>query len=956
MTLLDFAGKVGTQMGKQKRSEKNGMVRPAAQADRPLPRWLVPVGAAALFFCLALLFDAGMDGTVTAKVLTLLLSLGVILLMVLKKTGSRIKERISLPFLAVSGYVLMCGISTFYAGAGKFAIKEFIVMLCGYGLFLLILTAFRPGETGVRTIASMIAPTLALFSLISIDFASLGLFSGLFQLLMKPFTSIYTTFTPMEPGTRINSIFQNPNSFAGIAALGILLSLFLVLTEERRGARAYSIVLLSVNSLAFLLAFSMGGTAMFGLSVLIYLIAAGKGKRLPAFVLMLETAVPTMLIAAVIFPRLGETGWTAVIPLLLIPVNALITILLDRFVGNRVVAFLEGHIRLSGIFIGALAGVGILYLAAGFLFTTGYSLSAGEMLKRSVYPKPGSYELAADAAGELNVMIESQNSAQTQLHTSTVLYQGTAAGAAFTVPEDSLVVYVYFTSPQGGRLDSAALNGAGGTVSVPLKYPLLPDFISNRLQGLRANENAIQRFVFFRDGIRVFVKSPVWGSGIGCFENSLFSVQDFYYTTKYVHNHYIQALAETGAIGFLLFAGSLVLLAVSLVRGRKKGNAFFPALCGCLTMIAGHSMVEVSFSSQVFQPLAFAVFGMILLNYGAPVGNRAGGKSFSEKAGTGFRIGIAAFYGVFAVLLAGNLFAKVIRSEKTFDSMERAAAIDFYEKNDSKLSYVVGSLNTDNAQIAAKAAQYADELRSEKSNAIANELVNYYFQKGSFDKAFETLRSGLEYTKSNPASWQRQFVNLELAFSQYNPSYSQLIEQKDVYLPKALEIVDWLKELNRTQMEQIALLPRNEALIGRLMRIKGLSDRQEIDRVLANQLFDLSCSADLDENGIPDEITAKSGEVSAGEAGEIRLSAGTVLSLETFHDLAGNYRISIRTDHPEAITEMTAAGQVLTVERNAEGVTAVAALEENTEVKSLEITVTVSGESTIRGFTVEKAE
>jgi O-antigen ligase len=54
----------------------------------------------------------------------------------------------------------------------------------------------------------------------------------------------------------------------------------------------------------------------------------------------------------------------------------------------------------------------------------------------------------------------------------------------------------------------------------------------------------VQRTIFFQDGLKLFSKSPVVGRGLGGFENGVYSVQDFYYETKYVHNHYIQVLSD----------------------------------------------------------------------------------------------------------------------------------------------------------------------------------------------------------------------------------------------------------------------------------------------------------------------------------------------------------------------------------------------------------------------------
>src|SRR5699024_4456294 len=124
------------------------------------------------------------------------------------------------------------------------------------------------------------------------------------------------------------------------------------------------------------------------------------------------------------------------------------------------------------------------------------------------YPDAGTYTLDVTADTPLTVMIESQNQQDTMMHTSTVLYNGDADGAAFTVPEDSLVVYFNFTAPEGGTVEAVTYQGDGGSGELKLGYKLLPGFMANRLQGLFANQNAIQRTVFFEDGIKLFLRSP----------------------------------------------------------------------------------------------------------------------------------------------------------------------------------------------------------------------------------------------------------------------------------------------------------------------------------------------------------------------------------------------------------------------------------------------------------------
>ena len=93
------------------------------------------------------------------------------------------------------------------------------------------------------------------------------------------------------------------------------------------------------------------------------------------------------------------------------------------------------------------------------------------------------------------------------MHTNTPLYEGPLSAAAFTVPEESKVV-CWFVLQGDGELCSVALSD--GT-ELPLGYKLLPAFAANRLQGLWANQNFIQRLVFFQDGLRLWQESPLLG-------------------------------------------------------------------------------------------------------------------------------------------------------------------------------------------------------------------------------------------------------------------------------------------------------------------------------------------------------------------------------------------------------------------------------------------------------------
>jgi hypothetical protein len=201
-------------------------------------------------------------------------------------------------------------------------------------------------------------------------------------------------------------------------------------------------------------------------------------------------------------------------------------------------------------------------------------------------------------------------------HTETSLYDGPVNGASFTVPEGSRVVYISFNTGGGAKIKKAVLSDGS---SIKLKYLLLPDFIANRLQGLLANENMIQRTVFFADGMKLFRRNPVLGNGMGSFESLVCGYQDFHYETKYVHNNYIQVLLDSGIAGFAAYISLLLGTLILLVKGRKKEGeaaALRPALGSAFVMICAHSYMEVVMSTLVYLPFAFSVFALIALCYG----------------------------------------------------------------------------------------------------------------------------------------------------------------------------------------------------------------------------------------------------------------------------------------------------------------------------------------------------
>ena len=690
---------------------------------------------------------------------------------------SALRDRMTLPFAAVTLWVLLSGISTFYAVSGKFALSEFLKLLIAYCLFLIGIAFARKGADTGRTIASLLETCSALAGLFSIDLLSTRLLSTPLLGLLGLFSADYAGLSGVEAGVRMTSIFVNPNTFAGFVGIGVLLSLGLANSAQRQGERRFHQVCLFVNALSFVLAFSMGASGMICLAFLAFLLLERMERRTSLLILMVETLFVTLL-ATIPTSLTGFGAWSGFqpVPLLCTAAGALLLCALDQLVGQRAAAMLEGHGKAAVALVCAIAAALGVYAALAVNVTGGVSLDAGGSLRRADYPAPGSYTLEVDAGGDLQIRIESQNQRETMMHTSTVLYDGPASGAAFTVPDDSLVAYFNFWTQAGGRLESAAYRGDAGEGSLKLGYKLLPSFISNRLQGLFANENAIQRTVFFSDGLKLFRRSPVFGLGMGAFENGICSVQSFYYETKYAHNHYIQTLVETGAAGLLLFLAVLGLsaAAVWMSRRREDSSPLTAALGAALVFMAGHASVEVVFSSCYYLPMALGVFALISLCCGDALPLLPG----REAVRSGIAFTIAALLAIFTILLYLNLRARGLAeddaSSNPMGNLQTAAALDRFEWPDHMLSYVMsyryGMDQVEDDAVRQQAEQYAQRLAQVDSNSIPIYLADYYFATSRPAQAFEMIEKYVSYVSSDPATWETAF-HLLMAYAQDTPEF-----------------------------------------------------------------------------------------------------------------------------------------------------------------------------------------
>lgn len=779
-----------------------------------LPAWVRYGIAGILVFLLTGTVGAGVErgSAIVACVL-----LAVSLLGAMPRWAAR--NRVSLPALAVCLYFLLNCAAGLYTRFGGFAAVEFGKILTAFCVFLTVLLHARRGE--IRCLAAMGAAVCAAYGFLSVDAASIRSFSTIF---IQAMDSLFGTHfmgmeTGYEAGIRITGIFGNPNFMAGFLALGIFLSLYLVRGAGSRRERLAACLLLGLNTFSFLLLFSLGAMVAFAIAVLLYLAAERRERRVSLFILLAETAVTALLFGFVAMPGLGSgQGALGIVPDLAGFGNGLVLWALHEFGGLRLSRRLERRKREALIAAGVLAGGLCLYVLLGFQLTGGYTLDAGETLRRSVYPEAGTYTLEGDWTGEISVTVESQNTVDTIVHTSTVLYSGPLEGASFTVPEGTRVVYLNFQGGEGDRLESLSLSNGP---RVKLGYLLFPGFIANRIQGLWANQNAIQRLAFFQDGLRIYAQSPIIGNGLGSFEGQLSSVQDFYYETTYVHNHYIQVLLEMGIPGLLSFLFLIGSAAVTLLRRRREGEEdhLLPALIGCLAVSALHALTEIDWSVGVYQIMALLVLGLVAVCFARPltkIDTKAMGILAPALSG-----GVCV---VFAVLLSGNLYAenayvevKAGLREQTADTMSQLAAIDRYNWAQYELDMAVNAAQSPNEKYAAIAARYIEDCRALKIYTINQSLETYvYLPMGRYEEFFQASREGIPQAASKSSTWQQEFSLYEVAMRDLSLNAP---DQLSWFADQVALTYEMLVEYNQGRLSPITLSDQNLAFLDRVLAL-----------------------------------------------------------------------------------------------------------------------------------------
>ena len=106
-----------------------------------------------------------------------------------------------------------------------------------------------------------------------------------------------------------------------------------------------------------------------------------------------------------------------------------------------------------------------------------------------------------------------------------------------------------------------------------------------------------------------------------------------------------------------------------------------------------------------------------------------------------------------------NMRAAVLAQQRDYDSIAQAADLDPYEWADYELSYVVAASAEENLpdDMRAVMERYLADLAALHSNSVPRYLARCYFNLNDVDDGFAMLEQYVDYTPSDPATWENSF-------------------------------------------------------------------------------------------------------------------------------------------------------------------------------------------------------
>lgn len=726
----------------------------------------------------------------------------------------------SVPVLGLLLFAVMNGLAAIYSPFDKDALAEFYKILSAVALCVILLSRFE--KKHVRGLLWGVCAVCAVIALLCIDVGAGRILFAPLNALANLFGDDYRSVLASSEGLRNNGIYNDANLTGAILGLATLLGAYLLRTAETKKAKLIACLLLGCSAAGLLLSMSRGALLCFALAVLVHL-AAARGQRLRLFLQWVVTAVA---LAVTGLPAMMLMGGSS-LPLLLAVLCGGVIFLLDWALCDRLERILLAHKNVAWISGGALVAACLAICVLAFNLTEPYTHQDEVSFDRAVHLSAGEYTISGDWDERTHARVYTATKEQTLTNQSELLYDGEIELARFTLEEEG-DVHFRIWGPDGTQLRKVILSD--GT-NIPLKYTLVPEMIISRLQGgLFNSKSFLLRVQYMKDALTLFGQNPVIGHGLASTEGLYRSVQPFYYESVYVHNHILQIMSDMGLLGLaaflLILLGSLWLLLRQLCAEQDPLAA---VLLACWVMMNAHGLMEINFSIQAFQCLAFSLLLLPVALYAKPFG-----KGALLKWGSLLTAVLLCLYlAVFGFLTVrhqmveretANMSTSI--ASNFMNSTQRFIRQDVFVQEQNKLNFIANAVILQNPLYQGNVDRWVKDLREGGTYTACSGLAkHYYLPLGQYEEMFACSREGIAQVASSPDGW-----NLQMDFYRMTVLPAMTKESVGIYMDGVQALAEKLADYNIGRMETVSLNEENTKFLQSVVSLQesGIGGEQAL--------------------------------------------------------------------------------------------------------------------------------
>lgn len=366
-----------------------------------------------------------------------------------------------------------------------------------------------------------------------------------------------------------------------------------------------------------------------------------------------------------------------------------------------------------------------------------------------------------------------------------------------------------------------ALTGVIGLSSVGLlKLSSLEKLWSTQLK----MQNALDRIIFTKDGLRIFADNFLVGTGGGAWADIYQQYQSFAYTSREAHNFYIQVMTETGIIGTIVLAGIIIyILRNFIIDFKNRNRSLLPIYMG-IFMVLGHALLDFDLSYAALSFSLWTLIGLISRNESMQLAENVNKSNYLKYSFVA--VGLLTMFFSTANYMGmgyGNKASGIVKSNLN-------KAIPIYEKA-MKFDRYNAAYRMDYAQIMAeKYKAEKDSTSYDKLLGSLNEIERYepnngkymavriglYLSNGMFDEGVELADRLITLQPLAVSAYLNKLnVNYEIA------KYYFSLSQHDKALPYLDKMIETEQQLETAKSRSLRPLEVPENINGMISLAKN---------------------------------------------------------------------------------------------------------------------------------------